>query len=209
MKKHEAIFWILPYALWMGLMLALPSDASSYTVRMSWTSAALVMFLSFVRFRTLPKARNLLWGAGVGVLVLALWVLPEPYGWYHRLFIFREGGTDAIATSPWALKAARLIGSAFVIAPAEELFFRGFLYRWLQNRDWHEADPRHFDGPSFLWMVVLFALEHDRWLVGAVAGALYGLVAIRRGLAAAVVAHVVTNLLLGLYVLKFGVWALW
>ena len=44
---------------------------------------------------------------------------------------------------------------------------------------------------------------------GAMAGAFYGLVAIRQGVGAAVVAHVVTNLLLGLYVIHTGQWGFW
>jgi CAAX prenyl protease-like protein len=58
-------------------------------------------------------------------------------------------------------------------------------------------------------MTGLFALEHDRWFAGALAGAVYGLVYIRRGLAAAILAHVVTNFLLGLYVIDRGAWGLW
>jgi CAAX prenyl protease-like protein len=103
----------------------------------------------------------------------------------------------------------RLAGSAFVIALAEELFFRSFLYRWLQNRAWTTVSPRAFDPNAFLWMVALFALEHDRWLAGAMAGALYGLVYLRKGLAAAVLAHMVTNLGLGLYVIWRGEWGFW
>ena len=110
-----------------------------------------------------------------------------------RTFIVGEGGTAAVAESNHALIAMRLAGSAFVIAVAEELFFR----KWL------------VDFAGFWWMVALFAVEHDRWLVGAIAGVAYGLLARRRGLGAAVVAHVVTNLVLGLWVLHSGQWQFW
>ena len=89
--------------------------------------------------------------------------------------------------------AIRLIGSAFVISVAEELFFR----KWLIG----------FAG--FWGMVFLFAVEHDRWLVGAIAGVIYGFLYLRRGLGAAIVAHAVTNLVLGLWVLKTGQWQFW
>ena len=57
---------------------------------------------------------------------------------------------------------------------------------------------------------VCFGLEHDRWLAGIFAGLAYGLVAIRtRDIWAAVMAHVVTNLLLGLYVLAVGAYSFW
>ena len=41
------------------------------------------------------------------------------------------------------------------------------------------------------------------------AGVLYGLLAIKKGLGASVVAHVTTNLALGLYVLQTGNWQFW
>ena len=87
----------------------------------------------------------------------------------------------------------RLIGSAFVISVAEELFFR----KWLIS----------FAG--FWWMVGLFAIEHDRWLVAAICGIAYGALYRRRGLAAAIVAHATTNLVLGLWVIRTGQWQFW
>ena len=98
-----------------------------------------------------------------------------------------------MAASGAGLIALRLVGSAFVISVAEELFFR----RWLIG----------FAG--FGWMVALFAIEHDRWLVGAVAGAVYGWLFLRRGLGAAIVAHATTNLVLGLWVLRTSQWQFW
>ena len=95
--------------------------------------------------------------------------------------------------SEMIFKIVRLLGSAFIISVAEELFFR----RWLMR----------FAG--FWWMVALFAVEHDRWLVGAIAGVLYGWLALRKGLLSAIIAHVTTNLALGLYVLETGNWQFW
>jgi hypothetical protein len=58
-------------------------------------------------------------------------------------------------------------------------------------------------------MVFLFTLEHDRPLAAAIAGAAYGLAAVRFGLASAIVAHITTNLLLAIYVIHQGAWAFW
>ena len=91
----------------------------------------------------------------------------------------------------------------------EEVFFRSFLYRRLQARDFRAVPLARFDLSSFLWMVFLFTLEHDRPVVAALAGAAYGLLAIRFGLGAAIVAHVVTNLALGLHVIYWGEWWFW
>ena len=193
-------FWLVaPYALWMALMLALPSTAWAYAVRTAAVAALLCVALWRLRAVEWLRAR-FCWrdaaaGVAVGLAVFVVWILPEQFDWplYRSLCIVGEGGTAAVAESDPALLAMRLAGSAFVIAVAEELFFR----KWL------------VDFAGFWWMVALFAVEHDRWLVGAIAGIAYGLLARRRGLGAAVVAHVATNLVLGAWVLRSGQWQFW
>ena len=160
-------------------------------------------------------------GLLVGVAVGVLWIVPEQWAWYRETSLMKLVGlapaTAAEAASPydpavcgWPLTLVRLAGSAFVIAPIEEIFFRSFLYRRLQSRDWTNVPLNRFDLSAFLWMVGLFALEHDtRLLAGAMAGAFYGWLAIRRGLGAAIVAHVTTNLGLGIFVIVTQQWGFW
>ena len=190
-------FWLVaPYAAWMVLMAALPSTAAGYAVRTAATAALLAPTLwRWVAGGCRGAWRALAWGVPVGLLVFVVWTLPEQFdwSWYRRFCIVGEGGTQAIAETGAALLAVRLFGSAFVISVAEELFFR----RWLVG----------FAG--FWWMVGLFAVEHDRWLVGAAAGIVYGLLYLRRGLGAATVAHATTNLALGVWVLATGQWQFW
>ena len=177
-------------------MSVLPATATGYAVRTGVTAALLMPTLyAWVSGGCRGLARAFIFGVPVGLAVFALWILPEQFDlpWYRRFCIVGEGGTRDVETVGAALLAARLFGSAFVIAVAEELFFR----KWLVG----------FAG--FWWMVALFAVEHDRWLVGAVAGVVYGLIYLRRGLGAAVVAHVTTNLVLGLWVLRTGQWQFW
>ena len=146
-----------------------------------------------------------------------LWVAPEYSTWYRTWLELPIGELPpASGPSPyepsvcgWPLTIVKLIGSAFVIAPVEEVFFRSFLYRRLQARDFRAVPLSRFDLSSFLWMVFLFTLEHDRPVVAALAGAAYGLLAIRFGLGSAIVAHVVTNLALGLHVICRGEWWFW
>ncbi len=200
MVSREAVRLIVPYAAWMALMSVLPSTAAMYAVRTA--VVALLLAAAFAwRWRDggacpvrLPGA-SLAWGLAAGLLVFVLWILPEQvdWPWYRAWCIVGEGGTRAVAESGAALVALRLVGSAFVISVAEELFFR----KWLIG----------FAG--FGWMVALFAVEHDRWLVGALAGAVYGWLCLRRGLGAAIVAHATTNLVLGLWVLRTGQWQFW
>lgn len=193
---------ILPYAAWIALMTLAPATAAWYAVRAAIT-AALLFFPLRASFKCADCASRpgagfsaaLLPGLLVGIAVFVIWILPEQFdfAWYRRLFIYGEGGTEAIAESNTFLIAIRLIGSAFIISIAEELFFRRFL----------------IDFAGFWGMVALFAIEHDRWLVGAIAGIAYGWLYLRRGLASACIAHAVTNLVLGLWVLKTGQWQFW
>lgn len=197
MPSMKSAGLIAPYVAWMVLMTVLPPTPWAYAVRTVATAALLPFALlaagpSAARSRSF---RTFLVSSFVGILVFAIWILPEQFDWpwYRRFCIVGEGGTQAIAETNGALIAVRLVGSAFVIAIAEELFFR----KWLIG----------FAG--FWGMVGLFAIEHDRWLVGAVAGIVYGALYLRHGLFASSVAHVVTNLVLGLWVLRTGQWQFW
>ena len=216
MVKLSKSFWLIaPFATWMVLMTVLPATVGGYAVRTAVTAAMLVAgwwqgretldlrretclsshvsgplasFVSRLKSSLLP-------GLVVGLAVFAIWILPEQFdwAWYRKWCIIGEGGTQAVAEASTAMIAIRLIGSAFVISVAEELFFR----KWLIS----------FAG--FWPMVVLFAVEHDRWLVAAICGVAYGWLYLRRGLGAAIVAHVTTNLVLGLWVIKTGQWQFW
>lgn len=208
MVRRESFWLIAPYAAWMALMLLLPATAACYAIRAAVVAALLAVGWAMRRdesdksdvrgcgrFGLFGRLRLFFFALLIGLLVFAVWVLPEQFGWawYREWCIVGEGGTRAVAEAGAAMIAMRLVGSAFVISVAEELFFR----KWLIG----------FAG--FGWMVALFAVEHDRWLVGAVAGAVYGLLYLRRGLFAAIVAHATTNLALGVWVLCTGQWRFW
>ena len=218
--------------MWIALQTALPATAWAYAVRTVLTALVGVWCLWRGEARSCTTdgigracrdhagAAALVAAVGllVGVLVTVLWIAPEFSTFYRTWFCWPLGSLPAPSTAPspyepavcgWTLTIMKLIGSAFVIAPVEEVFFRSFLYRWLQKRDFLSVPLSRFDLSAFLWMVFLFTLEHDRPLAAAVAGAFYGLAAIRFGLASAVVAHVTTNLLLAIYVIHQGAWAFW
>ena len=200
MVKLPKSFWLIaPFATWMVLMAALPATATAYAMRTVATAAMLAVGASRVS-RPLKSfvfrlKSSFLPGLAVGLAVFAMWILPEQFdwAWYRKWCIIGEGGTQAVAEASAVMIAIRLIGSAFVISVAEELFFR----KWLIG----------FAG--FWWMVALFAIEHDRWVVAALCGIIYGALYLRRGLGAAIVAHATTNLVLGLWVLKTGQWQFW
>ena len=183
---------------------------------------------------------NFVLGILAGLFVAVLWIFPEmPWtfihakgfaSFYNNWFIMPVGAYPdyfrpdvfpalpplhpSLAYAPeecgWTMTVAKLLGSAFVIAAAEELFFRGFLYRWLLKSDFLAIPLVKYDAQVFWTVVAVFGLEHDRWLAGMMAGAVYGWLVLRTGrLMPSVVAHAVTNLILGLYVIvshQYGFW---
>ena len=204
--------------------MVLPVTAWAYAVRTAATALVGVWCLWYCRRGdrdadfSVKRPYQVATGLLAGILVTVLWIVPEISPFYRTWFCWPIGSLPAVSTDPppyapavcgWTLTIAKLVGSAFVIAPVEEVFFRSFLYRWLQKRDFLSPPLACFDLSAFLWMVFLFSLEHDRPLAAALAGAVYGLVAIRFGLASAIIAHVTTNLLLALHVIFSGAWAFW
>ena len=140
----------------------------------------------------------------------ALWVyLPEWLrpGGRVGLNPFEAFATPAVA---WAYVAIRLFGLTVAVPVAEELFWRGFLLRWVDGDDWERVPPGQFSGRSFLIVTVLFTLAHPEWFAAALYCVLLnGLMYWKRDLWVCVVAHAISNLLLGLYILVSGQWWLW
>ena len=224
-ELKDAILYAAPFVTWIALQMLLPATAVGYAVRTAATTAVAFTCLTVLRhgpqvsndLKGLTPLKQAIIGLIGGLIVCALWIAPEYSSWY-RTWLEMPIGEPPSAPGPspyepsvcgWPLTLVKLVGSAFVIAPVEEVFFRSFLYRRLQARDFRAVPLARFDLSSFLWMVFLFTLEHDRPVVAAIAGAAYGLLAIRFGLGAAIVAHVVTNLALGLHVIYWGEWWFW
>lgn len=207
-NRNAAIAYILPFAAWMALMFALPPTAISYAIRAAATLVAGAACLAAMRWRAhLPSTSRMAVGVLAGAAVCGAWIILPT--WPFPAPTAPNPSPYAPTVCGWPLTIAKLIGSAFVIAPVEEVFFRSFLYRWLIRRDFRAVPPAYFDLSAFLWTVLLFTLEHDRPVAAALTGAIYGILAIRLGLGSAITAHVTTNLLLGLHVIYRNAWQFW
>ena len=146
-----------------------------------------------------------------GLLVLVLWIVPEGY-----FYQFDQGnGFDPYAmtgskTAAIGLIAVRLIGASVVVPIMEELFWRSFLMRYLIDVDFRSVAMGAFTWLSFFGVAILFGLEHQRIVVGIVAGLLYGLLLVcQKNLRGVILAHGVTNFGLGVYVVVTGSWDFW
>lgn len=108
------------------------------------------------------------------------------------------------------LVLSRLAGAALVVPLMEELFWRSFLIRYIISPDFTKVPIGTFTWPSFIIASVLFGLEHNLFVAGILAGLAYNLLLYRtRSLSACIVAHGITNLALGLYVLQTEKWYFW
>ena len=110
----------------------------------------------------------------------------------------------------WLLVAIRILGAALVVPVMEELFWRSFLMRWVAAPNFESVEPSQLGPKSFIVTVLLFGFEHNLWLAGIVAGAAYSLLYMRyRSLWSPILAHAVTNGLLGIWVVRTGNWSYW
>ena len=106
--------------------------------------------------------------------------------------------------------AFRIFGAAVVVAFMEEIFWRGFIIRWLIKEDFQSVPVGAFTWFSFLITVAFFGLEHDQWLAGLICGALYNWLYYRtKSIPACVIAHATSNAALAAYVLYTGDWKFW
>lgn len=155
------------------------------------------------------KPHQWLLAIGSGLVVFVVWIRFDS-GWavFGSTRVFdptgRDGGIDLVLVS------LRLAELALVVPVMEELFWRSFLLRWLDARDFSAADPRRTSPRAFVLTAALFASEHSLWFAGLIAGLLYNWVYIRTGkLWVPIASHAITNGALGIWVLATRNWHLW
>jgi hypothetical protein len=105
-----------------------------------------------------------------------------------------------------------MLTTAAVVPVIEELFWRGWLMRWLiDSRNFEKVPIGTYQWAAFWLVAVLFAAEHGPyWEVGLLAGIAYNYWLTRtRNLADCILAHAVTNAALGIFVLGTGEWQYW
>ena len=111
----------------------------------------------------------------------------------------------------WSFIAARWSAAALLVPVMEELFWRDFLWRTvLAPNDFKLAEVGEPDWKTWLLVALLCSASHTQWMTAVVWSLMIGgLLVFTRSLGACIVMHGVTNLLLGLYVLKTGDWYFW
>jgi uncharacterized protein len=191
-----------------------------------------VVLVLFRRHYTLSPWRSLGLAFVLGVVGIAVWVAPallrealiqgghEPAQWWEWLGLAeRTEGFDPMIAQDSPLWFSTVVGFRFarmvlVVPLVEELFWRGFLMRFLLTED------GRFEKIAFgthAWKVfgivtaaVMLIHNTEDYLGAFVWGALMYFVAVRtKSLGACVFMHAVGNLALGLYVMQTQQWGFW
>ncbi len=216
----RTIAWVGPFLVFVGCMAIeklLPfSPQVFYPIRAALSLAAILIFSR----RVISWAPTQVLGSiALGVAVFVIWIGPDLLwsGWRH-LWLFQNSlfgsATSSLADdlkrNTWFL-AVRVFGSVALVPVLEELFWRGWLMRWLIDQNFSKVPLGAYTAFSFWITALLFASEHGSyWEVGLITGAIYGWWMVRtRNLPNCIVAHAVTNGCLAGYVLAGGQWQYW
>ncbi|MFM9434214.1 uncharacterized protein ACFDR9_001268 [Janthinobacterium sp. CG_23.3] len=189
--EARALRWL--YAVKIGAVLAMLLAFRRRYTELTWTRMG---------------ARALATALATGVVVLLLWInlnagwmtVGTPTGFDPR--------TDGVVD--WLMVIVRIGGAALVVPVMEELFWRSFLMRWIESPKFLEIRPAHVKTKALVVTVILFGFEHNLWLAGIVAGAAYTFLYMRsQNLWSPILAHGVTNGLLGVWIISTGHWTYW
>jgi CAAX prenyl protease-like protein len=219
-SRRPAIARCLPFAIYMvfiainELALKLGMGAAElrwlYAVKIAAVVAALVTFWrdydELHRFK--PGFAGTLIAAIAGLIVLILW-LNLGAAW---MTVGTAAGFDPTTSGrpDWALISVRIAGAALVVPVMEELFWRSFVLRWLDNPRFQAVDPGAVSVKAIVISSLLFGVEHNLWFAGLVAGLAYALLyRWQRNLWSPILAHAVTNGLLGAWVVSTASWQYW
>jgi CAAX prenyl protease-like protein len=221
--SRNAIVRIVPFALFM-LLLALrgmaPDDGGwgidprwIYGLSVAGVGALLLAWwreYGELSAQTAPSAREALLAVAVGLLVLLLWVLLDR----PALRLGNEAAhfvpLDGHGRLDWPLVSVRWVGATLLVPVMEELFWRSFLMRWIEQHQFETVPPQRVGLRAIVLSTFVFMLAHTLWLAAILAGLAYAALYVRSGkLWLPVIAHAVTNGGLGIYVVATGQWQFW
>jgi len=198
LPKGSQLFWLASPRFWI------------YPAQTFLCGGALIWFR---REYDLGAPRRLGLTIAIGLLVFGLWVAPQAWlGFPPRLEGFNP---ETFANQPaayWITVLLRFLRLVVVVPFLEEIFWRGFLLRFFINEKFHAVPMGAFSWLSFAVVTLGFGFSHSPsdWIAAVLTGALYNGVAYwSKSLSSCVVAHAVSNLLLGLWIMQTRQWGFW
>jgi CAAX prenyl protease-like protein len=222
-KLRKPVAFTLPMAVFL-LLLALISllrkvggafwlASPEYWIYPAQTVLCAALLLWFWREYQFCAPRRIVFTAAVAFVVFALWISPQALlGFASRLDGFNPEIFSGQPAAYWTTIAFRFVRLVVVVPLVEEIFWRGFVLRYFINEKFYTVPVGTFSWLSFAVVTVGFGWAHspaDR-IAGLIAGLLYNCVAYRtKSLASCVLAHAITNLFLGLWIMKTHQWGFW
>ncbi len=219
--QHPAAAYLAPFVIYVAFLAlerALPAapQGAMHVARLGLTALGILLFSR----KVLPGSTlHPFSSALAGAAVFAMWIAPDLLWPGYRSYWLFENGITGLAESSIARHlhadplfiAVRIVSSILLVPVLEELFWRGWLMRWLIRKDFELVPLGTYTTASFWVTALLFASEHGPyWDVGLAAGIVYNWWLMRtRSLADCVLAHAVTNTCLAVYVLVFSRWQYW
>jgi CAAX prenyl protease-like protein len=171
------------------------------------------LLLWFRRRYEFHGLKNVAFTVVVGLVVFVIWIAPQQFfNFPPRGVGFDPSFLSNNTTTYWLSVAFRFLRLVVVVPVMEEIFWRAVLLRFLIDEYFEQVPFGKFSWPSFAIVTVAFTFSHSRsdWLAAFVCGALYNVVAYRsRSLASCILAHAITNLLLGLWIMQTRQWGFW
>jgi len=211
--------YVLPFGLFLLLTTIeshLPSNLYPvfYAVKIAIVGGVLIALRgSFPEAR--PGGGGWAWATALGAALFFLWIFVDTHT-PHFAFLgtrtaFNPSREIASPLGRFWFLAVRFLGLVVVAPLVEELFYRNFLLRFISDMDDFRKVPLGtFSVPALLISSGVFALSHPEWLAAAIfALALCGLLRYTKNFWTCILAHGVTNLLLGVYVLHTAQWQYW
>ncbi|MFN0195951.1 MAG: CAAX prenyl protease-related protein [Planctomycetaceae bacterium] len=158
-----------------------------------------------------------------GVLGFVLWIGLCELNLEGSLNAFLPSGlrpAPRVGFNPWAVMddptlrmaflCIRFFGLVAIVPLIEELFMRGWLWRYLQADDFTKVPWGNPSRASLLGVTLFFAITHPEYIAATVWSLLISGLFIRtRNLWSCITAHALTNLLLGAYIVWTEHWELW
>jgi hypothetical protein len=217
LRRYHAVPYVLPFAVFMALLVLQQLLPIPAWVRFAVSMAA-IFAVSLPVLKGGPSKPLL--SVLIGLLVFVIWVGPDLIApsWRHS-FLFDNsvighpaGNTPPASKNDPVFLLFRIAISVIAVPILEELFWRGWLMRWIIDANHFERVPLGAYTPAAFWLVaVLFASEHGSfWDVGLAAGIIYNWWMMRtRNLWDCIIAHAVTNGVLAAWVVAGNHWQYW
>lgn len=211
--------YVLPMAVFLAFTFAAGHWPEFFPVGYILKTLAAGGLLVALRKHYTKISWNYAWlGAIVGVIGVVQWVGMEKlllHYWpnYPRpsADVFNPLTDIGSRALLWVFIPFRLLGPVIVVPFMEELFWRDFLWRTVAAPNDFKIFPiGGWDWRAFVIVTLAFSSVHIQWMTAIVWGTMIALLLVRtRSLGACIIAHGVTNLLLGIYVLCTHDWAFW